>query len=517
MRLSPSFALCASLLASPVFAQKVVILELDGDSQGKLRVQIEAGLKSAGVVELIPLKAFKDAAAKKRLKGGAAMTPVGVARASTILPLDVGVGGEVTATTFKVVFYDRSGEQLGTKELAVKKGLLSEEILSKLVRAIGVVGKVAADRAATPQPSPVQEGGVGEVPVEPATPESGRVVVTGKANPEVQPAPDPAPVPDQATPEERDVDLDQPNRRRKAARIPVRMFRLWVAGTTTWRSQCLRPGVSSCKEYELLQNRPAGISIDITPAASYAGVTGVADVFPFARFDSRIAQGFGVLLGFAYGRSQTSVMESGSQGNGPKTTIVSDDWSLAAQLAWRFHFQMGWPSVDPSTAQRTPPSHWLDPQQPVGWLGLRGGLMSRRFLIDPKAETVLPSSDRVFPTGLGFPVIGLDASLPLLHFVRLELSGTYFFNPRPAAEQIVGYGNLSDPSGGATTTGLGLEIGVAGDIISPLGYSIRYRYMTFTDRYFGQGQKWTTCNETQCHGVGEETFSAIIWGLTASF
>ena len=81
MRL-PSVLALVVLLATPGFAQKVVILELDGDPQGKLRAQIEAAVKAAAVVDLIPLKNFKDAAAKKKLKGAAAMTPVGVARAS---------------------------------------------------------------------------------------------------------------------------------------------------------------------------------------------------------------------------------------------------------------------------------------------------------------------------------------------------------------------------------------------------------------------------------------------------
>jgi hypothetical protein len=31
----------------------------------------------------------------------------------------------------------------------------------------------------------------------------------------------------------------------------VPIFRVWLAGTTTWRSQCLRPGVTNCKEYDL--------------------------------------------------------------------------------------------------------------------------------------------------------------------------------------------------------------------------------------------------------------------------
>jgi hypothetical protein len=111
MRFLPVFALVL-LFALPAAAQKVVVLEIDGDAQGKLRAQIESALKAAGTVELVSLKSFKDAAAKKKLKGAAAMTPVGVARASKIIRLDAAVGGEVTASTYKVLIYDRAGEQL---------------------------------------------------------------------------------------------------------------------------------------------------------------------------------------------------------------------------------------------------------------------------------------------------------------------------------------------------------------------------------------------------------------------
>ena len=57
--------LLLALLSLPAFAQKVVILELDGDTKDKLRAQVEAAVREAGAVELIPLKEYKAAAAKK--------------------------------------------------------------------------------------------------------------------------------------------------------------------------------------------------------------------------------------------------------------------------------------------------------------------------------------------------------------------------------------------------------------------------------------------------------------------
>ncbi len=486
MRLSSVLALVV-LLATPVFAQKVVILELDGDPQGKLRAQIEAALKTAAVVELVPLKTFKDAAARKKLKGPAAMTPVGVARAAKLMKLDAAVGGEVTEGTFKVLIYDRAGEQLWTKDLPVKKGLLSDDFAGKLARAVAAAAEQGAARATAPPTPEETSGGAEESPgidlTQPDVPPE-RGVVTGNSNPG----------------EDRDTDLEDPNRRKKQAHVPVPIFRVWLAGTTTWRSQCLRPGVTNCKEYDLAQTPPTGISIDFTATVPYLGIALTADVFPLARMDNRVLQGFGLRPGFMYGQSQTRIVEETPQGQGPDKTVKSDDVGFALQLMWRYHFQTG----------------YGDPQ-PLAWVGIRGGLASRSFLIDPKAGTSLPSSERVFPTGAGFPVLGLDAAIGLNSYLRFEFELSYFLNPRPAAEQIVGYGNLNDPTGGASATGLGLEIGVAGQIWGPIGYAVHWRYQGFTDRYYGQGQKWTVCNELQCGGVGEESFHSILWGVTASY
>jgi hypothetical protein len=154
MRLLALFVVFASLSAS---AQKVVVLEIDGDPQGKLRTQIEAALREAAVVEVVPLKAFRDAAAKKKLKGAAAMTPVGVARAARVIKLDAAVGGEVANSSYKVLIYDRYGGQLWTKELAVKKGALSDDFAGKLARAIAAAGEQGA--AKTPPGSGEVGGG----------------------------------------------------------------------------------------------------------------------------------------------------------------------------------------------------------------------------------------------------------------------------------------------------------------------------------------------------------------------
>jgi hypothetical protein len=476
------------LVGASALAQRAVVIDIAGDVRGKLRGQIEDAVVGGGTLEVIPLKLFRAAA------GTAAKTsPERAVMAASSLNFDVAVGGAVKGKKFRVVILDHAGQQLWAKELKLNRGLLGNDVAVKLARAI-----VAA---ATPPPV------AAEAPS--ATIDAPRRVIP--ANPSVAVVPE-APQPElkaedvvvvRGEPEEeRDADLEDPNRNNgtKAATIPVPIFRVWVAGTTTWRSQCLRPGVTTCKAYDGLNPKPVGVAIDFTAAVPYLGLSLNGELFPAARAESRILSGFGLLLGFHYGQSQTKVVEETAQGKGPDVVVRSQDVGFSGQLAWRFHFLAGYGAP-----------------QGVGHVGLRGGLQARSFLIDPTSGTALPSSQRTFPTGVGFPTLGFDAAFPIAKFFRIEASVSYFLNPRPGAEQITGYGNPNDVTGGATATGFAVEAGASGQIWGPLGYVVRWRYMGFVDRFFGQGMKWTQCNETQCGGAGEESFHSIIWGATVSY
>lgn len=493
-----------ALVSFPALAQKVVVLEIDGDDKGRLRTQIEKAIKEAGTVSLVPLSEYKAAASKRKMKGAAAMTPVGVARASRGVKFDAAVGGDISGGKYNVLIYDRAGEQLWAKSLAVKKGVLSADFAEKLARAIAAAAEQGAAKAqptdtdvTSDEPVVVANTGGEESPgldLTQVDATGNRGVITGGSTQQ---------------PEDRDTDLDDPNKGKAYHHIPVRLFRFWIGGATTWRSQCLRPGVTSCAAYELADPKPTGITIDFTASAPYLGVALNLELFPLAMVDNRILQGFGVVGGFMYGQSQTRIVEQTAQGQGPDKTVNSDDISFNVQGTWRFHFEMGLPMEIFDSKDSKLLQHY---KQPVGWVGARGGVTSRSFLIDPNAGVSLPSSDRQ-----AFPVIGIDAALAIFPFLRLELAGSIYFNPKPGADQIIGYGNLNDPTGGATASGFGFEAGLAGDIWGPIGYSVRWRMMSFTDRYYGQGQKWTVCNEAQCGGVGEESFHTLIWGLTASY
>lgn len=509
-----------ALVSLPALAQKVVILDIDGDSRDRLRAQIERAVKDAGTVQLISLSEYKAAAAKKKMKGAAAMTPAGVARAAKVLKLDAAVGGEISGGKYHVLIYDRAGEQLWAKDLKVTKGLLSADFAEKLARAIAAAGEQGAQKAQTADVEVSSDDPVVTSNDDTTTTTTTQVEESpGLDLTQVDSAGNRGVITGTASSEDRDEDLDDPNKRSKKPIVPVRMFRVWLGGATTWRTQCLRPGVTNCRDYDLTDPKPTGITIDFTASAPYLGMAVNLDFFPLAFLNTgapkavnAIVQGIGVTGGFQYGQSQTRIVEETAQGQGPDKTVNSDDISWNVQGVWRYHFEMGI-GMDLFGAAKNPGSellrHYL---QPVGWFGLRGGAMSRSFLIDPNAGVSLPSSDRS-----GFGVVGVDAALAVFPFLRFEFAGSVFINPRPGDEQIIGYGNLNDPTGGVTAGGFGLEAGLAGDIWGPIGYSVRWKMMSFTDRYFGQGQKWTVCNEQQCGGVGEESFHTIVWGLTASY
>jgi len=497
-----SLAVAALLLAPAAWAQRVVLLEIDNDAGNKLRAQVEGAIKKgANTLELVPIGTYRDVAAKKKLKGAAAMTAAGVGRVGKVLKLDAAVGGEVSAGNFNVVIYDRAGQELWTKSLAVKRGLLSEDFARKLARAITAAADTGAQRSAQADAGGTEAGGeegdsggntMQEVDLTGnADPNANRRVVKKDENPD------------------RDTDLDNPVKKKPVSKVYVPVIRFWLSGTTTWRSQCLRPGVSSCKEYDQAAVKPDGIIIDFTASVPYLGFSGNLEVFPMGMLDNRFLQGWGILGNFSYGASLTNIIEETPQGKGDPKPVTSTDLAWSFALAWRYHFLMG-----------------FGDQQPTGYVGLRIGDQARRFDIDPKAGVSLPSSQRVSmdpakPTGVGFLSLGVDIALPIASFLRVEAGGSLFISPRPSAEQVLGYGNPTDQTGGVTSTGFGLDYGVAGDIWGTdrfrLGYSVKVRHMFFNDRYYGQGMKWTVCTPTNCGGAAEEAYSTIYWGVTASY
>jgi hypothetical protein len=505
-------ALASVVSASTAMAQKVVILEIDRDP-GKLRAQIEKAVGDANIVEVIALSQFKEAAAKKKLKGLSVMTPAAVAKVSTILPLDAAVSGEIDGKQLHVFIYNRTGEQVWTRDIPLSaQGLLTKQLAQKLAKAIVAAGEAGAQQ---PAAKPSKDDANGDTTASDSKKDSagdtkGSSDRDKTAAPEIDltAVPRSASVSDRqqvdAAPEERDSDLEELIAKRKKVRVGPPLLKVSLTGANIVRTHCMRPGVAACADYDRLstanQPVPQGLTVDYGGGFGYLGFALGAEVFPLASFDSAILKGFGVLAGFQFGSAVSDIQESTTQGMGMKKRLPATDVSWDFELAWRFFFQLG--TGNP---------------KPVGYVGLRGGLLAKRFNVDSSVTLLLPSSIRVSPTGVGFGSVGLEASLPVIPQFRIELGGRYFFGATTAEEQAKAYGNLQEATGVSSTVGFGVDAGFAGHIYGPIGWTVMTHIQFFKDTYRGQGSTWTVCDQTQCGGTGEELFINVNWGLTASF
>lgn len=526
--LTRALGLCLFLVAGTASAQRVVVLELEGDEGFALRRQIETALKKAKVVEVVPFVSYKALANRKKLKGAKAMGPAGVRRLGRLLKIDAAVTGSV-ADQFDVRILDGRGEELWQKDLPVKGGRISATHARKLANAI-------AAAAANSKPAPGGEGleedppeeGI-EGPEEPRRdPLAGAAVpngagatstgtpVSGTGAPGAdarQPRLD-VPVSDSRAstassrastrnrePDDPSAEVEQKvsdSDRRDSSKIGPRLVRLSAVGTTTWRAYCSRPGVRTCREYDALaEPRPSGVSVDFSPKVPYAGFALGLELFPLASM-SRPLNGLGLNVNYGRGFSLTNVLVKSPQGETPERQVMSTDEAYATSAVYRFYFGIG-----------------SDKEPLLGFVGLRGGLQSRMFVVDPNAPAPLPGSRRGKPF-LGHPAVGADLSIPLAKLVRLEASGTYLINPKVVPDDAADYGDPADPTGGTKAKGFAFEAGLTGDIWGPLGYSLRFRMASYTDTFIGKGLKWP-CDDTQCGGAAEETYTGLNWGLTGAF
>ncbi len=509
--------LCSAPLAH---AQKVVVFELGGDRKERLRIQVEDALRNANVVQLVSLKKFKEAAAKKKLKGSKAMTAAALKKLAKSFGLDAAVEGEVDGK-FHVRILDASGEQLWSKDLPVKGGLLSADHARKLAKAIAAAAapnalaknKDEKEKQPAPEkaksPPVVTQADPEEAVPETRTPKSPKGTQTlpeidlskesaglSEAEKETRRNEDLAEAHTQTalTPMEGNPDADLDTEPGHKVRIGPRLVTLQLGFVTTWRAYCSRPGLTSCRAYDALDaaSRPKGDTVDFLPKAPYGGFAVGVEFFPFASFDS-LLKGLGLLGGYHRGFSLTNVRVDTPTGGTSGTQVISIDEGFNAMAAFRYFFSYG------------------DPRSPlVGYVGLKGGFALRTFEVDINAQVPLPGSHR------SYPAFGADVAIPLLRFLRLEGSASYFLNPKAGVDEIAGYGDLTDATGGATGSGFLFEGGFGGELWGPIGYTARLRHARYTDRFFGKGQKWP-CDASQCGGAAEETYTTVQLGVTASF
>jgi hypothetical protein len=280
-----------------------------------------------------------------------------------------------------------------------------------------------------------------------------------------------------------DADLEA-EIKRKPGRIAPKLIQVQLTGTTTWRSYCSRPGVTSCGAYDALptSQQPPGDTVNFSPQVPYAGVGATAYAFPLQGFDS-FTKGFGLEGNYARGYSLTSVEVQTGGGTGPSKQVVSIDEAYEFMALYRYFFDFGGDRKDPLLA----------------YVGGRVGYMVHTFEVDPTAQVPLPGSHR------HFPALGVEGCLPVLKYLKVEAAVLYFIAPNAGPDEVVGYGQS------VSSSGFGIQAGLTGDIWGPIGYVLRFNLQSYHDQFTGAGNKW------QNGGAAQETYSGLYWGATAQF
>ncbi|REG37543.1 hypothetical protein ATI61_101529 [Archangium gephyra] len=541
-------ALALMLTSQSARAERVAVSALEGDKNNKLRAQVTGLLRKTRKVKVLPPAAWAMAAAKQKLRGPASVDPRVVARLAPKLKVDAVLTGSAgrTYSTFSARLLDEEGQEVWTGEFVLQRGLLPRYEARKFTDAV-IAAVLASNQPETeapppepepsesvatpapaPQPAPAVEPpasepephavGQGEPKaVEPARPmESTPAPAPGSPSAPRAEATPPAPRP-VLVPESKPVpaweELDEeshtyltelegsgggfPEEGGSASdggRLPPRV-KVLLGAAVTWRRYCARPGVTSCSEYDaLLPEQQTGDIADFTSNAPYAGLAVEAEVFPLTHSPT-LLRGVGLTLGYQRSFARTTVQVSTPIGETPEREVYATDTAYGAMLAWRYFFDLG--------TQATP--LW-------GHAGVRLGALGREFDVGERLETPLPVVHRFYPA------VGLDVSVPLMRAVRLEGAGQLFLRPNPG-QSLWGdadgsrVAEVRDYGDSVSSLGWAAELGVAGDLWGPLGYSARFRLESYKDRFTGQGTRrgWTE------DGVAEESYSSIIAGLTAAW
>ena len=535
-------ALALMLTSQAARAERLAVSALEGDKKDRLRAQVTGLLRKTREVQMLPPAAWAKAAGKQGLRGPASVAPRVVARLAPKLEVDAVLTGSAgrTYSTFSARLLDANGQELWTGEYVLQRGLLPKYEARKFTQAVidavkaanppepaqpeSVAGSSAP--APVPQPSPaVQQPasephavGTGEPEaVEPARPvEPAPQPVQGTASApraEVTPqAPKPVLVPE-SKPVPAWEELDEESHTyltelegsgggfpeegggvSAGGRWPPRL-KVLLGAVVTWRGYCARPGVMSCSEFDALPpEQQVGDIVDFIHKAPYAGIAVEAEVFPLAHWPT-LLRGVGLTLGYQRSFARTTVQVSTPVGETPEREVYATDTAYGAMLAYRYFFDLG--------KQGTPL---------FGHAGLRLGALGREFDVDEQVEAPLPEVHRFYPA------VGLDVSVPLMSAVRIVGAGQLFLRPNPG-QSLGGDGDGSlvaevrDYGESVSSLGWAAELGVAGDIWGPLGYSARFRLEYYKDQFTGQGTRrgWTD------GGVAEESYSSIIAGVTAAW
>jgi hypothetical protein len=471
-------SLAVALVAATTYAEGVVVLDFAGDARGKVRAQMEKAIRAEGV-SLVQLRRYKREANRRRVRGASTGRPTAVAAMSSAMGLSGVVKGKVKKKMLVATVLDAQGREVLTKSVRLARGGLSGadagSLANDLAGALSQRSSVV-ESSPTPTSSPKVDARV-EAPPE-IKPEAGQTLpeldissdtgkrVARKQEPESGVASEAGEV--------------QRVERAERPRNPIapKLITGMLTANPMWRTYCSRPAVTSCQAYDSLSpaQRPAGDTVDFRAQSPYPGVAVAAELFPLTNYNRWLA-GLGLEASYARGFSNTNV----TQGTTTRSVTGSEN-AFSGSLAYRYYF--------PLAVMAGPLA---------GYGGLHFGYSVSSFSLDSSIGTPLLNSKR------SYPVAGIELSIPIASYLRVEALGNYFFAPKAGQDQLSDYGTS------VSSSGLGFEAGLAGDVFGPFGYVAKFKYAKFSDTFSGRGASWQT------GGVAEETYSSIFAGASVSY
>ena len=268
-------------------------------------------------------------------------------------------------------------------------------------------------------------------------------------------------------------------------------LRLRVGGTSNWRTYCARPGVEACADFDVRQDpASAGTSVDQN-ASVYLGFAVDAEVLPFAERRSWL-RGLGAALEYAHAFNRLGINRSAGSASTPTQTLTAGDLTLGVSALYRHPF-----TID-DRGLRLP-----------GYVGLRVGAQQRSFVLEGEEHLE-------FNTRRLYPVVGLDALVPLARRAQVEAGVALLLSPRPgeglASSELRGLevGSFGDS---VSSRGWSARLGLSGEVWGPFGYAARVQLTRYRDDYAGDG----TLAGWGAGGAAEETVAAVHWALTARY
>ncbi|HZN94722.1 MAG TPA: hypothetical protein VFB81_18535 [Myxococcales bacterium] len=450
-------ALALLAVAGPARAQRAVVLEFDGDPGDRLRSQVIDTVVGAGKVALIPVRDFRQAAARKGFGGARAERREAIKAVARSLQLDVVVDAAVRGGEVRVVLFDPAGQELWSRDLPLRRGRLDDDTAKRLATAIAIA---AVPPPGEPPPPPLRT-----IPDE--TPPVGPGPGTGTgARPPPPPRREPPPPP-------RAVEDALPPAFEELPRPDLVRFAL--SGHTIWRNYCARPAVRTCRQWALIEPRPVGETQDFISDIPYSGVLAELQLFPLSSVQNQWVNGIGLGGSYGAGFSMTRVRVSTPTSTTEERTVLSTDISFSAHAMYRVYFALPGPRF------------WC-------FAGARGGVQGRLFSVDPDAVVPVAGSHRAY----GFA--GVDLGIRFTPLWNVEGSVWYLHDPHAGQEDLVPFGTT------VSGRGIGAELGVHGDVWGPVGYAVRGRFAGYGDVFRGPGLRWVD------GGAAEELYLSVTWG-----